>query len=55
MADSPDSSEPYDAPGRDIGVSLSPAGRGTVVAGAWTNLCWHTLDTHTAFESKQED
>jgi hypothetical protein len=48
-------SPPYDAPGADIGVTLSPVGRMTVVAGAWEYLCQSTREAKRAPRSLDED
>ena len=46
---------PYNAPGADIGVTLSPQGRKTVVATAWDYLCRSTEQAKTAPRSLGED
>lgn len=45
----------YNAPGADIGVTLSPQGRITVVGAAWQYLCRSTRETKTAPQSLEED
>lgn len=45
----------YDAPGADIGVTLSPDARVTVVGAAWQYLCRSTWETKTAPRSLEED
>ena len=45
----------YNAPGADIGVTLSPQGRVTVVGAAWQYLCRSIWEAKTAPKSLEED